>query len=57
MCTCARPYGRVRRCGFGGRGVTLEQQTPSAFHTPNEHNSSQKKLITHKRIRTGEEFQ
>jgi hypothetical protein len=22
MCTCARPYGRARRCGFGGRGVT-----------------------------------
>jgi hypothetical protein len=23
MCTCARPYGRAGRCGFGGRGVTL----------------------------------
>jgi hypothetical protein len=22
MCTCARPYGRVGRCRFGGRGVT-----------------------------------
>jgi hypothetical protein len=22
MCTCARPYGRVGRCVFGGRGVT-----------------------------------
>jgi hypothetical protein len=22
MCTCARPYGRAGRCGFGGRGVT-----------------------------------
>jgi hypothetical protein len=22
MCTCARPYGRAERCGFGGRGVT-----------------------------------
>jgi hypothetical protein len=22
MCTCARPYGRVGRCGFGGQGVT-----------------------------------
>jgi hypothetical protein len=21
MCTCARPYGRVGRCGFGGWGV------------------------------------
>jgi hypothetical protein len=23
MCTRARPYGRVGRCGFGGRGVTV----------------------------------
>jgi hypothetical protein len=23
MCTCARPYGRAGRCGFGGRGVTF----------------------------------
>jgi hypothetical protein len=22
MCTCARPYGRVGRCGFGETGVT-----------------------------------
>jgi hypothetical protein len=22
MCTRARPYGRVGRCGFGGQGVT-----------------------------------
>jgi hypothetical protein len=22
MCTCARPYGRVGRCGFGWQGVT-----------------------------------
>jgi hypothetical protein len=22
MCTCARPYGRAGRCGFGGQGVT-----------------------------------
>jgi hypothetical protein len=22
MCTCARPYGRARRCSFGGQGVT-----------------------------------
>jgi hypothetical protein len=22
MCTCARPYRRAGRCGFGGRGVT-----------------------------------
>jgi hypothetical protein len=22
MCTCARAYGRVGRCDFGGRGVT-----------------------------------
>jgi hypothetical protein len=29
---------------------------PSAFHTPNEHNSSHKKPITHQRIRTAEEF-
>jgi hypothetical protein len=24
MCTCARPYGRAGRCGFGGQGVTKE---------------------------------
>jgi hypothetical protein len=23
---CARPYGRARRCGFGGWGVTPQQQ-------------------------------
>jgi hypothetical protein len=34
-----------------------KQQTPSAFHTPNEHNLSHKKRITHKRIRTAEEIQ
>jgi hypothetical protein len=22
MCTCARPYRRAGRCGFGGQGVT-----------------------------------
>jgi hypothetical protein len=27
MCTCARPYGRVERCGFGGRGVTPNKAT------------------------------
>jgi hypothetical protein len=27
MCTCARPYGRVEWCGFGGRGVTLNKAT------------------------------
>jgi hypothetical protein len=24
MCTRAHPYGRVGRCGFGGRGVTAD---------------------------------
>jgi hypothetical protein len=28
MCTCARPYGRARRCGFGGRGVTKVRDRP-----------------------------
>jgi hypothetical protein len=26
MCTRARPYGRVGRCGFGGRGVTVGEE-------------------------------
>jgi hypothetical protein len=24
MCTRARPYGRIGRCGFGGWGVTVD---------------------------------
>jgi hypothetical protein len=27
MCTCARPYGRAGRCGFGGQGVTFTWTT------------------------------
>jgi hypothetical protein len=34
MCTCARPYGRAGRCGFGGRGVTRRCKPATSLATP-----------------------
>jgi hypothetical protein len=34
MCMCARPYGRARRCGFGGWGVTPQHREFMSHHPP-----------------------
>jgi hypothetical protein len=39
MCMCARPYGRVGRCGFGGQGGIRADTRGCAYGSVCEHSA------------------